>query len=56
VAVEGCEVLAQIRQVEESIDTAQKVVRGDVIVEVEGVKQTTLIAAALAHHPAHSDR
>ena len=46
----------QILDIEESIGVAQKMVRRNVIGEVEGVNQTTLIAAALAIIQAHSDR
>lgn len=50
-SVEGREVLAQIAEIEEPINTAQQVVGGNVIVEVEGIKQPVLIAAVLTHHP-----
>jgi hypothetical protein len=43
--------IGAVLRLRRSINAAQRVVRGNVIVEVEGVKQTTLIAAALAHHP-----
>jgi len=40
----------QICQIELSINTAEHVVHGHVVVEVEGVKQSVLLAAALSHH------
>ncbi|HEY6618834.1 MAG TPA: hypothetical protein VIY68_04750 [Steroidobacteraceae bacterium] len=49
-AVVRFEVLVQIRQIEISINTAEHVVRGHVVIEVEGVKQSVLLAAALSHH------
>jgi len=49
VAVVRFEVLAQICQIELSNNTAEHVVRGHVVVEVEGVKQSVLLAAALSH-------
>jgi predicted HD phosphohydrolase len=42
--------MAQIRQIEKSINTAEHMIRGQVLIEVEGVKQAVLIAAALSHH------
>ena len=49
-AVVRCEVLVQICQIEVSINTAEQMVRGHMFVEVEGVKQSVLLAAALSHH------
>ena len=40
----------QISQIEESVYTAEHMVRGHMFVEVEGVKQSVLLAAALSHH------
>jgi hypothetical protein len=40
----------QICQIEVSINTAEHVVRGHVVVEIEGVKQSGLLAVALSHH------
>jgi hypothetical protein len=50
VAIERGEVLSQISEVEKSIDRAEKMVYGDMLIEVEGVKQPLLIAAVLSHH------
>jgi hypothetical protein len=50
VAVEGCEVLAQIRQVEKPIDAAEQMVRRYVLIKVEGIKQSVLVAAVFSHH------
>jgi hypothetical protein len=50
VAIERCEVLPQISEVEKSVNGAEKMVCGDMLIEVEGVKQPTLIAAVLSHH------
>jgi hypothetical protein len=50
VAVIRFEVFVQIRQIEVSINTAEQMVRGHMIVEVEGVEQSVLLAAALSHH------
>lgn len=43
-------VLAQVDEIEEPINTAQQVVGGDVLVEVEGIKQPVLVTAVLTHH------
>ena len=37
-------------QIEISINVAEHVVRGHVVVEVKGVKQSVLLATALSHH------
>src|ERR1700683_2868715 len=50
VAVVRFEVLVQICQIEESINLAEHLVRGNMVVEVEGVKQSVLLAAPLSHH------
>jgi hypothetical protein len=39
--------LAQIRQVEKSVNAAKHMIRGNVLIEIEGVKQSVLIAASL---------
>jgi hypothetical protein len=52
VAIERCQVSAQLREIEESIDAAQKMIRWNVLVEVEGIKQSVLVAAVLSHHAA----
>ena len=44
-AVERREVLAQLAEIEEPIDAAQQMIRGNVIVEVERVEQLVLAAA-----------
>ena len=51
-AVERGEVLAQLRQIEEPIDAAEQMIRGNVRVEVEGIEQSVLVAAVLSHHAA----
>jgi hypothetical protein len=45
-------VSAQIRQIEESINSAEKMIRWNVPVEVEGIKQPVLVAAVSSHHAA----
>jgi hypothetical protein len=50
VAVVRFEVLVQICQIEISINTAKQMVRGHMVIEIEGVKQSVLFAAALSHH------
>jgi hypothetical protein len=47
-----CEVLAQIRQVEKPIDAAEQMVRRYVLIKVEGIKQSVLVAAVFSHHAA----
>jgi hypothetical protein len=49
-AIKRGKVLTQIGEVEKSINGAEKMVCGDVLIEVEGVKQPLLIAAVLSHH------
>lgn len=51
VAIERSEVFAQLVEVEESIDGAQQMVGWNVIVEVEGVKQSLLTAHLRTLHP-----
>jgi hypothetical protein len=46
VTVEGCEVLAQVRQVEKPIDAAEQMVRQHMLIQVEGIK----LAAVFSHH------
>jgi hypothetical protein len=41
---------AQIRQIEVSINAAQHMIRRHVFIEIEGVKQSVLIAAVLSDH------
>ena len=48
--VERCEVASKIAQIEEPINTTQEVIGGNVVVEIERIKQCTLIAATLTHH------
>jgi hypothetical protein len=55
-AIEGSEVRAKVGQVEKLVDAAQKVAGGNVIIEVEGIKQPLLIAAVLSHHAASLPR
>jgi hypothetical protein len=43
-------VSAQILQIQKSINTTQEVIGGNVLVEIERIKQWTLIAAAFTHH------
>ena len=47
-----CEVLTKLGEIEESVDAAKQVICRDVRVEVEGIKQSVLIAAVLSHHAA----
>ena len=51
VAIEGGEVFAQFVEVEKSINAAQQMVGWNVIVEVEGIKQSLLTARLRTHHP-----
>ena len=51
-AIERREVLAEIGEIEEPINAAQQVVCWNVRVEVEGIKQSVLVAAVLSHHAA----
>jgi hypothetical protein len=44
--------LAQLSQIEKSIDAAEQMIRGNVRIEVEGVEQSVLRAALLSHHVA----
>ena len=46
-AVERGEMSAQLSQIEEPIDAAEQVIRGNVRVEVEGVEQSVLVAAVV---------
>ena len=55
-AVEACEVLAQIRQVEKPIDTAEQMIRWYVLIKVEGIKQSVLLAAVFSIMPVRSLR
>jgi len=48
--VEGLEALTQLAKVEEAINSAQQVIRWDMLVEVEGVEKSVLIAALCTHH------
>jgi hypothetical protein len=50
VAVEGSQMSAQATKVKEAINAAQQVIRGNVCVELEGVKQSVLTAALSTHH------
>jgi hypothetical protein len=50
VAIEGCEVLTQSRQVEKPIEAAEQMVRWYVLIKVEGIKQSVLVAAVFSHH------
>ena len=51
-AIERCEVLTKLGEIEESINAAEQMICGDVRVEVEGIKQSVLVAAVLSHHAA----
>lgn len=42
---------AKFVEIEESIDAAQQMVRRDVIVELERIKQSLLTAHLRTHHP-----
>ena len=52
VAVERGEMLTEIAEIEEAINAAEQVIRGNVCVEVEGIEQSVLCAALLSHHVA----
>ena len=52
VAVERREMLAEIGEIEETINAAKQMIRGNVRVEVEGMNQSVLVAAVLSHHAA----
>ena len=49
-AVKGSQMSAQATKVEEAINAAKKVIRGNVSVEIEGVEQAVLRAALSTHH------
>ena len=49
-AVERSAVAAQLAEVEEAVNAAQQVAARDVIVEIEGVEETVLVATSLTHH------
>ena len=48
--VERSEVFAQLVEVEKSINAAQQIVGRNVIIEVEGIKQSLLTAHLRSHH------
>jgi len=50
VAVERGELLAQLSQIEEPIDAAEQMIRGNVRVQIERVEQSVLRAVLLTHH------
>jgi hypothetical protein len=50
VAVERCEVLAQLAQIEEAINPAQQVIGRNVIVEIECIEQLPMSATLSSHH------
>jgi len=50
VAVERCEVMPQLAEVEEAIDGAQQMSARHVLLEVEGVEELVLPTALLTHH------
>src|SRR5450755_72743 len=50
VAVERCEMAAQLAKLEEAIDATQQVAARNVIVEVEGVEESVLAATSVTHH------
>ena len=49
-AVKGTQMLANARQVDEPVDRAQQVIRRDMILEAEAIKQGLLHHRPLAHH------
>lgn len=56
VAVERREVLAQLAQVKEAVDSPQQVVSGDVVIKAERVEQSLLRSALTSHHRGHPRR
>jgi hypothetical protein len=50
VAIERREVPAQFAQIEELMYASQQVILRNVIVEIEGVEQSILVATLLSHH------
>jgi len=50
VAVIRCEVAPQITQVEDAVDAAEKMVGGNVRLEVKGIEELLLRRALLSHH------
>jgi len=46
----------QICQIEEAIDTAQQMVSGRGLIEVEGIRQAVAVAAVLPQHTVRSLR
>src|SRR5208283_1471391 len=49
-AIRRREMLAQIRQVEKPVNAPEQMLRGHMLIEVEGIKESVLVAAALSHH------
>ena len=49
-AIKRGEISAQIRQVEKLINAAKQMIGWNVVVKVERVEQTVLIAAVVSHH------
>lgn len=56
VAVEGCELTAQLAQVQEAINPPQQMVLGNVVVKAERVEQLLLRPALASHHREHPRR
>ena len=50
VTVERFKVASQLAEIEEVVDPAQQVIRGNVLIEVERVEESVLIAALGTHH------
>jgi hypothetical protein len=49
-AVEIRQILPEIAQIQLTIDAAQKMIFGDVVFEVEGIKQVFLAILLMSHH------
>jgi hypothetical protein len=49
-AVEARQVLAQVAQIEESINAAEQVIVGDVVFEIKGVEKSFLTTCLTPHH------
>jgi hypothetical protein len=50
VTVERLEVAPQLTEIEKAVNPAQQVIRWNVLIEVERVEESVLIAALCTHH------
>src|SRR5262249_18513899 len=50
VTVEGLELASQLAEIEEAVNPAQQVIRRNMLIEVERVEESVLIAALCTHH------